>query len=225
MHSRIFLFVVSLVMAGSAAAYQGPKAEFSADMNLESSDGAMTGKVYSTRNKERREYLDGGEKTIMIIRQDKKVVWMLQPEEKMYMEMKIPKEGRKDDINGWKIEQTKVGSETVNGVSTTKSKIIMTGPKGEKLGGFWWASKEDIIVKMDAISVEKKSKERFMTELKNLKVGKQDPALFEIPSGWTKMDMGKMMMGGMKDDDDKPAPKGNKSKSGFGLKDAIDLLK
>lgn len=227
MKIRFLLLLAGIVFVCPVFAYQGPKAEYSADMNLESSDGAMKGKVYSTRDKERREFTEDGEKMVMIIRKDKKLVWMLQPEEKTYMEMKIPKEGRKDDIGDWKVEQTKVGNETVNGVATTKSKIIMTGPKGEKLGGFWWMSKEDIVIKIDAISVEKKSKERFMTELTNLKVGKQDPKLFEIPSGWTKMDMGKMMMGGAKDDDDKPAAKGSgkKESGGFGIKDAIQLLR
>jgi len=38
-----------------------------------------------------------------------------------------------------------------------------------------------------------------MTELKNVKVGRQDPKLFEIPEGFTKFDMAGMMggMGGM----------------------------
>ena len=35
-----------------------------------------------------------------------------------------------------------------------------------------------------------------MTELKNVKIGRQDPKLFEIPEGFTKFDMGGMM-GGM----------------------------
>ena len=36
-----------------------------------------------------------------------------------------------------------------------------------------------------------------MTELKNVKIGKQDPQLFEIPQGYTKFDMGGMMGGAM----------------------------
>ena len=34
-----------------------------------------------------------------------------------------------------------------------------------------------------------------LTELSNLKIGKQDPKLFEIPEGFTKFDMGGMMGG------------------------------
>jgi hypothetical protein len=32
-----------------------------------------------------------------------------------------------------------------------------------------------------------------MTELSNLRIGRQDPKLFEIPDGFTKLDMGGMM--------------------------------
>ncbi|MCR4347792.1 MAG: DUF4412 domain-containing protein [Sulfuricaulis sp.] len=230
MRTKTLMFVAGLFMAGSvAAAAEGPKVEYSADSYMETAEGTMEGKVYSAPGKERRESVQQGEKMITIMRHDKKVMWMLQPEDKTYMEMKMSKGGRKDDLSSYKMETTTVGPETVNGVKTTKSKMIMTGPKGDKLGGFGWRTKEGIVVKMDAIAVDKKSKERIKSELKNLKVGKQDSSLFEIPSDYTKMDMGmggigKMMMGD-DDKDDNKQPKEKGKKSGFGWKDAVDLLK
>ncbi|MDH3310180.1 MAG: DUF4412 domain-containing protein [Gammaproteobacteria bacterium] len=226
-----WLIVAGCALTAPALAMQSTNVEYSADSYMESAEGVMEGAVYSAPGKERREFVQDGEKMIMIMRHDKKVIWMLMPEDKTYMEMKMPKEGRKDDMSGYKIETSTVGPETVNGVKTTKSKMIMTGPKGDKLGGFGWRTKENIVVKLDAIAVDKNSKERFKIELNNLKVGRQNPAMFEIPADFTKMDMGmgglgKMMMGGHGKGDDKPAPESkNKSKSGFGLKDAIDLLK
>ena len=59
-------------------------------------------------------------------------------------------------------------------------------------------SKENIMVKMDAVSIEKGEKNRFKTELTNIKIGKQDPALFEIPPGFAKMDMPGMDMDAIK---------------------------
>lgn len=228
MNIKALLPLITLVGLGlthPAHAWQMPKVEYSADSYMETADTTMKGKLNYAPGKERREYNQGGNKMVMIQRLDKKVTWMLQPEEKTYMEMKIPKEGRKDDISAYKIDQTTVGPEKINGIMTTKSKMIMTGPKGNKLGGFFWTSKEGIVVKMDAISVQKKSRERIKSELKNLKVGKQHASLFEIPPGYTKMDMsmggiGRMMMGG---DDEKPNEK--PKKKAFGLKDAIDLMK
>jgi hypothetical protein len=95
-------------------------------------------------------------------------------------------------------------------------------------------TKDNIMMKLDVIAVDKGKKDRMKMELDNLKIGKQDPALFEVPSGYSKMDMsmggmGKMMMGGGDGDADTNAKsdgaKGSKEKSGFGLKDAIKLLK
>lgn len=225
-----------MLLCGTAQAQQQVNVSYSADAYMETADSVMKGPVYYAPGMERREYVQDGDKTVMIVRHDKKVVWMLMPDDKMYMETKFPKEGRKDDLSNYKIEQTKIGPETVNGVKTTKSKIIMTGPNDTKMGGFMWTSKEGITVKLDAIAVQGGSKERFKTELQNLKIGKQDASLFEIPSGYTKMDMGGLgaMMKGMSDDEedndnddsgnDQKAPE-EKPKKGFGLKDALDILR
>lgn len=233
--TRMLLMAAALTMAGAAQAAgpSRPQVEYSADSVMETAEVSMKGRVHYTPTRERREMVmgSGGDKMITITRHDKKVAWTLMPAEKMYMEMSIAQAGAKNksDPSQYKIEQTVVGPETVNGVNTTKSKIIMTGPKGEKMGGFMWVTRENIVVKMDAIAVDKKQKHRFKTELTNLKVGKQDAALFEIPPGYTTMDMGgmgKMMMGGGdKDDDNKGAGSKSKETGGFGFQDAIKLLK
>jgi len=214
----------STATAINAASLQ-PEVEYSADSYMETAEGVMNGPVYVVPGKERREYVEGDQKMVMIIRHDKKVVWMLMPDEKMYMETKFPKEGRKDDLSNYKIEQTTVGPDTVNGIKTTKSKIIMTNLKTEeKMGGFWWTSKEGIIVKTDVIAADKNSKERIKSELKELKIGRQAPSLFEVPADFTKMDIGSMMKGGS-DEVIKKQPQDRDKKKGFGLKDAFDLIK
>ena len=187
----IDLFAAALLaFTGTASALEPAKVDYSADSYMETAEGVMKGRVYVSPGKERREFSEGGEQMVMIIRQDKKTAWMLMPEDEMYMELKMEGDGRKDDLTRYKIEQSEVGKEKVNGVDTVKNKIVMTGPKGEKLGGFWWITKDNIVVKMDAISIDKKDKDRFKIELKNLKVGKVDSKLFEIPKGYEKMSMG-----------------------------------
>ena len=232
MYLKKWLIVAGFVLAAPALAMQPANVEYSADWSMDTADGASKAKIYHAPNKERREMDDGGEKMIMIMRRDKKLAWNLMPSERMYMEMKIsdPKVSKNDPMN-YDVEQTTIGPETINGVKTTKSKIIMTEkkPNGSKMGGFWWLTKDGVMMKLDVISVEKGKKDRMKMELANLKIGRQDSALFEIPSGYTKMDMGgmgKMMGGGDKSDDDKGAgSKGSKEKGGFGIKDAIKLLK
>jgi hypothetical protein len=230
----MFLMVAAMLLAGAAQAAKPtqPQVEYSADTSMETEEVSMKGHVNYAPTRERREMvMDGGDKMIMITRRDKKVAWTLMPADKMYMEMSLDQASAqaKDDTSKYKIEQTVVGPETLNGVNTTKSKIIMTGPKGEKMGGFMWVTKDNIVVKMDAIAIDKKDKLRFKTELTDLKVGKQDPKLFEVPAGYEKMGMPGIgaLMGG----DDKEKDEGKKSaggaheKKGFGLMDAMKLMK
>lgn len=191
---NLFLIVAAMAMAGSAQAadQSRPNVEYSADSVMETAENSMKGRIYYTPTRERREMVvEGGDKMIMITRHDKKVAWTLMPAENIYMEMSLAeaKEQDKSDPSQFKIEQTVVGQEVMNGVNTTKSKIIMTGSEGDKMGGFMWMSKENIMVKIDAIAIDKNEKMRFKNELTNLKVGKQDPALFEIPRGFEKMGM------------------------------------
>jgi len=236
-----WLLTAALALTAPAMAAQPSQAQYSADTHMETSDGVMDGKVYVAPGMERREFIQDGEKQILIMRHDKKVMWMLMPEDQAYLETALGQgSARKDDVSAYKFTHTKVGSETINGIKTTKSKIIMIGPRGDKMGGFYWTTKEGIVVKIDAIAVDKKSRERMKMELTNLKVGKQQASVFEIPAGYTKMDMGmggigKMMMGGggggarptaqPQSQPQSQPQQAEPKKGGFSLKNALDLLK
>ena len=176
-----------------AAAPPEPKVEYSADSTMETEGGmTMKSRIYSAPGKQRME-MGGADGNVSIIRKDKKVMWQLMGD--MYMEMPLDQSGSQDP-HDMDIQQTAVGEETVNGVKTTKYKVIATKKDGSKFGGFFWTTKDHITVKMDLLSKEGDKKMRMSQELTNLKIGKQDPKLFEIPPGYTKNDMG-AMMGGM----------------------------
>ncbi len=200
MYKQLFFWLVvsaaCLILAVPTFAGPGINAEYSAEEVVETADSMSKTKVYSTSTMERREMSEGGQQMIAITRHDKKVVWNLMPEEKMYIEMPIgqsaEKKDEKTDLSAYKIEQTPMGQETLNGIVMNKGKMIMTGKDGSKMGGFMWTTKEGIIAKMDALSVEKGKKDRFKLEMTNLKISKQPANLFEIPKGYEKMDMGAM---------------------------------
>lgn len=236
MRIKTLLFLISLVFMAPTFA-SPPTVEYSADWQMETDEGVMLGKIYNAPDKERRDFTMSGQSMLMIMRRDKNIIWNLMPNERMYMEMK-PEDSQSggDDLDQYNIEQTVVGEEVINGVRTTKGKIIMTGknPKLGKMGGFWWKTPQDIVMKLDVIAVDRNEKDRIKMELDNLNIGTQDPALFEIPPGYTSMSMGMMGMGKMGmgallgggDDEDENEPVEAKPKSrGFGLKDALDLLK
>jgi hypothetical protein len=170
-----------------------PKVEYSADRVVESSAGTVTGKFYGTPDKERAETLMGGVGTLMITRRDKEVTWNLMPIQKMYMETKH--RAAREQTTGMPADVTvsQVGPETVEGVATTKYKVLM---KDGTAGGFMWFTAEGIMLKMDGVQKDGKDSSRMTITLKNLQIGPQDPELFEVPSDYTKMPGG-MAFGGM----------------------------
>ena len=192
MHKSSLLLLLSLIAFTAQAAditNGTPKVEYSADQTMETAEASMTGKVYATPTKERRDMNVSGENITMIMRRDKNTAWTLIPSQQMYLEVSTKEiKQQSDNLDNYKIETTAMGKEKVNGVECDKSKVIMTkNSDGSTMSGFWWVSKDGIVMKMDMLSNEKNEKTRFKIELNNLKIGKQNPTLFEIPAGYSKM--------------------------------------
>ena len=193
----IVLAIVFGAIPGWAAQLSRPQVEYSADSTIQNEEGTIQQHVYVTPTKERKEMLTGeGDGGIQIFRYDTKVMWILMPSEKMYMENSIMGKSKGNDPSQWTYEDTAMGEETLNGTRVTKYKTIATSTDGKKYGGFSWRTKEGISIKSDLLYKEGNEKKRMMTELKNVMIGRQDPKLFEVPEGYTKLDMAGMM-GGM----------------------------
>ena len=231
---RIILvwLAASIGLVSPALAWEGPQVEYSGNTRMETADGVMEGVVFHASGKERRETKTGSQPMTMIIRHDKQVIWMLMPDANAYMEMGLGQSKDKSDLSDYHIDQTTVGEEDINGITTTKSKVIMTKKDGSKLGGFWWTTKEGIPLKMDMISVEGETKERMVMELNDLKIGKQNPKLFEVPADYMNMSMGMPNLNELMQERE-PMEEGRPGKhtesepqeEGFGLKNLFDLMK
>jgi len=231
---RIILvwLAASIGLVSPALAWEGPQVEYSGNTRMETADGVMEGVVFHASGKERRETKTGSQPMTMIIRHDKQVIWMLMPDANAYMEMGLGQSKDKSDLSNYHIDQTTVGEEDINGITTTKSKVIMTKKDGSKLGGFWWTTKEGIPLKMDMISVEGETKERMVMELNDLKIGKQNPKLFEVPADYMNMSMGMPNLNELMQERE-PMEEGRPGKhtesepqeEGFGLKNLFDLMK
>jgi outer membrane lipoprotein-sorting protein len=190
----IFATLISLSFsAGASEKMKEPTVEYSGDMVMESDQGSMTTKLnYALGGKQRMEISAGGQNTIMILRQDKKVSWVLMPQQNTYMEMSISDASKKTgtNVNDCDMDISSQGNETVNGVSATKSKVSMSCPDNTKYDGTMWVTKEGIMVKMDAVAGQGSTQGHIKIDLKNLKIGPQEASLFEIPAGYQKFSMG-----------------------------------
>ena len=209
MSRRLFLMLALTSLCGALPAgamqFTNPQAEYSADKVTQTESVTFEQHVYYTPTKERTEMHGSGKNAdqmpIQILRKDNKVMWQVTPSQKMYMEYSLdrpaPSTMKKEpaDMTKWDFEETVVGEEVMEGVNVTKYKTIATSTDGKKFGGFSWRTKEGIPLKVDLLYKQGEEKHRMTTELHNLKIGPQDPQLFEIPADYTKFDMAGMMGG------------------------------
>ncbi len=173
-----------------AGQFPVPTVEYSADSRMETGGMAMDQKLFMTRDKQRIEMKNpqAGMDSIMISRLDKKVAWNLIPAQKAYTEVNLQEsEKQSGDMRSCSADFSGGTSDAVNGITARKSHGSVVCPEISYEGDFWITA-EGIMVKMD---VTGKSKDgttgNFRMTLSNLKLGRQDPALFEIPDGYRSM--------------------------------------
>jgi hypothetical protein len=196
-----WLCLVTLLLSSGVALAQS---EFSAEIIDHTAKGnTNTNKVYFGKDKMRFDSVGSGNRgtgaVIMDMTTESYIVLM--PQQHMYMEMPasaMESRGmfaffRSGDVDNacsdWLKLATnkggschKDGSETVNGRSTVKYEGI--NAKGES-STVWLDSKVRFPIKWDGKSGG--------GELRNIQEGSQPASLFQVPDGYTKMDMGGMM--------------------------------
>lgn len=175
---------IGLVQTGAAATLPSPTVEYSADRVIESEMGTLNGKVYAAKDKERTETNMRGMQSVMILRRDKQLGWMLMPSHRMYSQMDLARAQQQSGAPSSDVQIENVGAETVEGHATTKYRMLM---KDGSAGGFIWITADGITIKMDMLSKENGKKSRITMTLTNLRVGPQEAQLFEVPSGYNAM--------------------------------------
>ena len=174
---------VVLFAAGVAQAL-----DFSADMVTTTRGQRMSSKVFVANDKVRIEAAGA----MTITRIDMKVAWLIMPKQGMYMEQPFDPEkvaGTAEKMPG-ELERVSLGADMVDGKPAMKYRITYTTRDDRATVIQWVDVASDIPIKTEAEDGS------WSMEYKNLKVGAQDPSLFEIPAGYQKFtmpDMNEMM--------------------------------
>lgn len=185
MKRKIALLVclVSL-MVFSGANVMAAAMEFSADLSMSAGNGKpMTGKVFVKGGKIRTIIAMMGVDSITIARQDKKVAWILMPEQKQYREMPLQPDAAHPTAD-MQYDTKELGSGRANGYDC---KIIQYTFKNTSYSAVnWLASQINMPVR---VQVKNKSGALVTTvDYTNIKIGPQADDLFEIPAGYSKME-------------------------------------
>ena len=152
--------------------------DFSADMINTSKGGIFKGKIFIGKDKTRMET----PQSITITRMDRNVVWILMPKDKMYMEQPFDP-GKvvagSEKVSG-EIERKLIGKEMIDGKMTGKYQIVYNQNGKRETIFQWLATGLMIPIKTAA------GDNSWTMEYKNIKIGKQSDALFEVPPDYEK---------------------------------------
>ena len=172
----VLLLAASLVQA----------AEFTATMVTKAGGVEIPGKIYVKENKVRNEVQAGGQTSIHILRPDKKVVWIIMPQQKAYVEMPITHTAQQKMLpltEDQKAKMKKVGTETINGYACDKYETTMSH-QGKPMKVFTWVATE-LGVPIKIVSEDGS----FSMEYKDIKPGQVADSLFDVPQDYKKMQL------------------------------------
>lgn len=155
--------------------------DFSAEMVFKSQKIVYEGKIYVSNKKSRME----NPKIINIARPDLNVAWTLLPKQKMYIEItfgvaSFPKTYYQ--LPG-EIERIEMGVETVDGKQAKKFEVTYTEGGRQDSIYQWMADGIPIPLKMESLD------DSWSVEYRNVHVGPQPDAIFEVPPDYQKMAM------------------------------------
>jgi outer membrane lipoprotein-sorting protein len=188
MKESIFTVVAALAVLLIVADGSATAAEFSADMVQTLTGQTLNGKIYVKDKKMRMEMPTGGMNHVTIMDPTNRKGYVIMEEQKAYMEIpwsaemaaSAQSEEEVSKYGEWK----DLGSETVNGYPCEKRAFIA---KDKSMGEMtqWFSKKLNYPIKM----IHKGRQGEIRTEYKNIKEGGVPDSVFQIPAGYSKMDM------------------------------------
>lgn len=165
------------------------KTEYSAASTIGSGEKAQHGRLWRTPVALRHEMTDGRQPQTVIARLDRKLAWVLLPEQMLAIEVGLENFGLPVELlaGGGGVTQTPVGQETIAGMRTTKVHVEREAQSGPRFDGYVWTTAEGIIMKLTGTGENNGRQGAVDVSFRDVKIGRQDPSLFELPAGYRRM--------------------------------------
>ena len=162
------------------------KIPFSAERSIVTNGKTYDGHVSAAPGMQRHEQVLNGLPLVAILRADRQVAWLMLPGLHIYAEFAFPK--AVTEYDGIAALGPPLGSEIVAGLKCRRYRVEHEGTDGSALNGTVWMTGDGIVMKLDGTYSSPKNKLVTASfQLSNVKLGPQDPALFEIPKGMKKL--------------------------------------
>jgi hypothetical protein len=180
------LAVPALIAAPASAETLGDaRVGFSAERVLVINGQSYVGRMWHMPGEQRHEQDLPALKPIFILRAGSAIGDLILPKLHTVVEFALPKE--LSLLGDPHLLGKPVGQETVNGIATTKYDVDEKTPQGRAVGSLW-LSQEGIPMKCDArLATDKGKVSTIRWELRHVKIGAQDAALFEVPRDYARL--------------------------------------
>jgi hypothetical protein len=128
----------------------------------------------------------GMSEVVSIIRPDKKLVYVIYPDQRMMLTMPLPKEDHEGSEKAPKLSKTALAKETIDGHPCVKNKVVITDSNGQKTEALTWdaADLKDLPIQIQTQENDTTSLVRF----KEIQFARPSAGLFEPPSGYKRYD-------------------------------------
>jgi hypothetical protein len=187
--ATVLAVVVGIWALPAAANVLDLKTEYSATSTIQTPKGPQHGRVWRTPTALRHEMTNPRGSTV-IARLDRKVAWLLVPEQKLAIELGLENFGLPAELlTGAGLKQTPVGQETVAGQRTTKV-LVERAPGASGNGSFSghvWTTAQGIVMKIVGSGANQGRAGNVNIGFSDVKVGQQNPSLFELPAGYRRL--------------------------------------
>ena len=170
------------------AAWGGPTTAYSADMVFTDERGrSRTARLFYTAQRQRLEFTSGKEVVAMIYDRAAGRAFQLLLSKRSWRPVAAPAPQFNFGLSDPASKREKLGEETIAGMAVTKYRVASRSAASDRFSGLAWATKQRIVLRMEGTVVRGAQTQPLTLELRNLKIGPVDPALFAVPAGYRKL--------------------------------------
>ena len=191
---RLLAAAAILIPAAAAAQEKGgaawgpPTADYRADMVFTDDRGrSRTARLYYTAKRQRLEFKAGKEIVAMIFDRAAGTTYQLLLDSRSWRPVAAPAPQFNFGLSDPASKREKLADETMAGRPVTKYRVASETAAGDRFSGLAWATKQRIVVRMAGTVVRGSKTQPLTLELRNLKIGPVDAALFAVPASYRKL--------------------------------------
>ena len=142
-------------------------------------------RIAHTPKRQRLDYKAGESVEIVVVDQVAAAVFIIYPERKQFLKAALVDPEFDLGIGRADTKREKVADESVAGIAAVKYRVEARTAQGQEFKGFAWLTADRVLVKLEGEVKQGRRARRLSMTASEVKIGPVDPALFQVPAGYT----------------------------------------